>query len=122
MGSSKGPACTTNRYAVSLMAAKSNLLGMPFEESFDLFVRAITPVGGDPTYTVLKSHLLIEDMLVEYIHRKLPNPKAMRGARLSFFDGLPPPADRRRPTSAMGRGATSTSVRTVGQKRTHRSH
>jgi hypothetical protein len=70
------------------VAENSNLLGMPFNERFDLFLRAIIPVGGDPTYTVLKTHLLIEEMLVEYINRKLPNPAAMKGARLSFSQRL----------------------------------
>jgi len=48
------------------------------------YLRFITPVQGDPTYSLLKSHLLIEELLRSYLRKALPNPDALSGSRLTF--------------------------------------
>lgn len=49
-----------------------------------LFLSYITPKFGDPTHTILKTHLLFEEILRDLLDRTLPNPKALNGARLTF--------------------------------------
>ena len=51
---------------------------------FSLYLSYITPTPGDPTYSVLRAHLLFEEMLWTHLDRKLPNPAALKGARLTF--------------------------------------
>ena len=48
------------------------------------YIKWITPVPGDPTYSLLKAHLLFEELLRAYIRRMLPHASALEGARLSF--------------------------------------
>ena len=48
------------------------------------FVGSITPSQADPTYSVLKAHLLLEELLYDFIMRGLPHPEALRGSRLTF--------------------------------------
>jgi hypothetical protein len=50
----------------------------------DPYLRHITPMQTDPTYSILKAHLLFEEMLRDYLNRALPNPSALESARLSF--------------------------------------
>ncbi|MFD1710526.1 hypothetical protein FVQ98_06655 [Ottowia sp. GY511] len=57
-------------------------------EHVDLYLSHITPRPNDPTYSVLKAHLLFEEMLRGYLRRKLPNAAALDGARLSFSQRL----------------------------------
>ncbi|UUZ69113.1 hypothetical protein LP414_04140 [Polaromonas sp. P1(28)-13] len=48
------------------------------------YLRHITHRQSDPTYSVLKAHLLFEEMLRDYLQVALPHPSALTGARLSF--------------------------------------
>lgn len=54
----------------------------------DLFLRCITPGRADPTYSLLKAHLLFEDVLHEYIKSSLPHPESLEDARLTFAQWL----------------------------------
>jgi hypothetical protein len=56
--------------------------------SFERFLSTITQRFGDPTFSILKAHLLFEEMLRGYLERRLPNPKALVGARLTFAQVL----------------------------------
>jgi hypothetical protein len=57
-------------------------------ENFDAYTAWITPKPGDPTYPLLKAHLLFEELLRAYINKKLPHPTALEGARLTFVQVL----------------------------------
>ena len=52
--------------------------------NFDRLLSAITQRFGDPTFSILKAHLIFEEVLRTYLERNLPNAKALSGARLSF--------------------------------------
>jgi hypothetical protein len=48
------------------------------------YLQWITPKLGDPTYSLLKAHLLFEELLRSYLGRVLPHAKALEGSRLTF--------------------------------------
>lgn len=48
------------------------------------YIRWITLVPGDPTYSLLKAHLLFEELLRAYLAKTLPHSGALDGARLTF--------------------------------------
>lgn len=52
--------------------------------SFKRLMSAVTQEPGDPTFSVLKAHLVFEELLRAYLDRELPNSKALQGARLTF--------------------------------------
>jgi hypothetical protein len=52
--------------------------------SFTRLMNAVTQEPGDPTFSVLKAHLIFEELLRAYLDRELLNPKALEGARLTF--------------------------------------
>jgi hypothetical protein len=52
--------------------------------SFTRLMTAVTQEPGDPTFSVLKAHLVFEELLRAYLDRELLNPKALEGARLTF--------------------------------------
>ena len=52
------------------------------------YMRWITPKAGDPTYSLLKAHLLFEELLNSYLTRSLPHSSALDGARLTFAQTL----------------------------------
>lgn len=52
------------------------------------YIQWITPKLGDPTYSLLKAHLLFEELLRSYLDRVLPHAKALEGARLTFVQLL----------------------------------
>ena len=56
--------------------------------TFDRFMAAITQQFGDPTFSILKAHLIFEEILRTYLERRLPNAKAIAGARLTFAQTL----------------------------------
>lgn len=56
--------------------------------NFERFLSAITQRFGDPTFSILKAHLIFEEVLRTYLERKLPNASALSGARLSFAQVL----------------------------------
>lgn len=58
------------------------------ENNIDNYLRWITPSIGDPTYAILKAHLLFEELLNSYLVRVLPHASALSGARLSFTQTL----------------------------------
>jgi hypothetical protein len=58
------------------------------ENNIDNYLRWITPKVGDPTYSLLKAHLLFEELLRTYLARVLPHPNALDGSRLTFVQLL----------------------------------
>lgn len=52
------------------------------------YTRWITPTPGDPTYSLLKAHLLFEELLRTYMAHTLPHASALDGARLTFAQVL----------------------------------
>lgn len=50
----------------------------------DRYMNLVTPRPGDFTFSILKAHLVIEEVLREYLAHVLPKPEALRGARLAF--------------------------------------
>lgn len=58
------------------------------EDVIDEFVQFISPKRGDPTYTLLKAHLLFEELLRSYLASVLPHADALDGARLTFVQLL----------------------------------
>ncbi|WP_200377930.1 hypothetical protein [Rubrivivax gelatinosus] len=50
----------------------------------DRFLSVITPKMGDPTYSVLRAHLLFEELLRDFVAKQFVHPTALQGARLSF--------------------------------------
>lgn len=54
------------------------------EAHLTLFLQSVTPKRGDPTYSVLKAHLLFEELLRDAVLRELPHPEALNGSRLTF--------------------------------------
>jgi hypothetical protein len=56
--------------------------------TFDGYTAWITPTPGDPTYSLLKAHLLFEELLRAYLARTLPHSSALDGARLTFVQLL----------------------------------
>lgn len=56
--------------------------------TFNGYIAWITPTPGDPTYSLLKAHLLFEELLRAYLAKVLPHPAALNGARLTFVQLL----------------------------------
>lgn len=54
----------------------------------DEYLQWITPKLGDPTYSILKAHLLFEELLHSHLQQVLPYANALKGARLSFVQLL----------------------------------
>jgi hypothetical protein len=52
------------------------------------YLKFITPTPGDPTYSLLKAHLLFEELLRAYLARTLQHSEALEGARLTFVQLL----------------------------------
>ncbi|MBX3628001.1 MAG: hypothetical protein KF892_23535 [Rhizobacter sp.] len=52
------------------------------------YLRWITPTLGDPTFSVLKAHLLFEELLHSYLKKALPHAEVMDGARFTFAQTL----------------------------------
>ena len=58
------------------------------ENNISNYMRWITPGVGDPTYSLLKAHLLFEELLNSYLARTLAHSSALKGARLTFAQTL----------------------------------
>lgn len=58
------------------------------DNNIDGYLRWITPTPGDPTYSLLKAHLLFEELLRAYLARVLPHSSALEGSRLTFVQLL----------------------------------
>jgi hypothetical protein len=58
------------------------------EDHINSYIQWITPSPGDPTYSLLKAHLLFEELLRSYLGRVLPHAKALEGSRLTFMQLL----------------------------------
>lgn len=58
------------------------------ESNLENYLRWVTPTPGDPSYSLLKAHLLIEDLVRAHLARRLAHPKALEGARLTFVQLL----------------------------------
>lgn len=52
------------------------------------FFELFEPRGNDPTYLVLKAHLLFEELLRDFVDKQFANPSSLRGARLTFAQVL----------------------------------
>jgi len=48
------------------------------------FMKSVTPEPGDPTFSILKTHLLIEELLRTYLERQCAHPTVMRNAKLTY--------------------------------------
>jgi hypothetical protein len=48
------------------------------------FIASVTLVAGDPTFSILKAHLVFEEMLRAFLERTLPRPEELKGSRLTF--------------------------------------
>lgn len=57
-----------------------------FDRGFDFrqAIPALEHKPGDASLSILKAHLLFEEMLRQYLVKSLPNPEALEGSRLSF--------------------------------------
>lgn len=58
------------------------------ENNINNYMRWITAQVGDPTYSLLKAHLLFEELLNAYLARSLAHASALHGARLTFAQTL----------------------------------
>ena len=58
------------------------------QSDLDRFLDVITPKAGDPTYSVLRAHLLFEELLRDFVAKQFPHPEALEGARLTFAQVL----------------------------------
>ncbi|MGJ7541554.1 hypothetical protein [Variovorax sp. LT1R16] len=54
----------------------------------DNYLALITPDPYDPTYSILKAHLIFEELLRSHLKISMPNAAALVGARLSFSQRL----------------------------------
>lgn len=59
-----------------------------YEETFNRYLFMVTPKIGDPTYSILRSHLLFEELLRDYIALNFRHPEVLEGARLTFAQVL----------------------------------
>ncbi len=57
-------------------------------DSTDFLINAIIPKPGDPTFSILRTHLLIEDLLWSYLEKIAPNPAVVKQAKLTFSQAL----------------------------------
>jgi hypothetical protein len=58
------------------------------DEHMSRYLDLITPKAHDPTYSLLKAHLIFEEMLRAYLKQILPCPDALAGTRLTFSQRL----------------------------------
>lgn len=58
------------------------------DEHMSRYLDLITPKAADPTYSILKAHLIFEEMLRAYLKQTLPCPDALSGTRLTFSQRL----------------------------------
>ena len=54
------------------------------EEAVKRYISIVYPEKGDPTYLILRTHLLIEELLRDLIAANFKHPEALDGARLNF--------------------------------------
>lgn len=47
-------------------------------------VQYLRPTDKDPIYLVLKTHLVVEEVLIDFLRRQAPNPKHIDEVRLNF--------------------------------------
>ncbi|MDR6455484.1 hypothetical protein [Variovorax paradoxus] len=52
------------------------------------YLSHLTPADGDMTFAILKAHLALEQVLQDYLDRRLPHPRELDGARLMFATSL----------------------------------
>ncbi|WP_296444729.1 hypothetical protein [Rhodoferax sp. UBA5149] len=70
------------------MANVSDAFQADHKDEFERYMKIITPHLGDRTYSVLKSHLMLEELLNEFVSSQLRRPQALKGARLTFAQVL----------------------------------
>ena len=58
------------------------------KNTIENYLKFITPTPGDPTYSLLKAHLLFEDLMRAYLARAMRHPETLDGARLTFVQLL----------------------------------
>lgn len=54
------------------------------ENTFSAYLAWITPTAGDPTHSLLRAHLLFEQMLDAFLEKRLSHPSALSDARFTF--------------------------------------
>jgi hypothetical protein len=54
----------------------------------DRLILAVTPSRQDHTFSILKAHLLVEEMLTTFLEQQLPHASYLDGARLTFAQKL----------------------------------
>ncbi len=59
-----------------------------FNSDFTRYLDFVSPKGEDPTYSVLKAHLAIEQVFRDYLERRLLHPEALKEARLGFMQRM----------------------------------
>jgi len=58
------------------------------KNTIENYLKFITPTAGDPTYSLLKAHLLFEELMRAYLARAMRHPETLDGARLTFVQLL----------------------------------
>lgn len=67
---------------------KSNKFQEKYDEVLDRYLSVVTPRVGDPTYSILRSHLIFEELLRDLMALNFNHPEALDGARLTFAQVL----------------------------------
>jgi hypothetical protein len=71
-----------------MVMATNNWLRRTDDEQISAILEALTPRRTDPTFSVLKAHLLVEEFLTEYLATKVTAARHLQNARLSFSQKL----------------------------------
>lgn len=66
------------------MADTLEPLPVKVQEAMDRYMKGVTPDAGDPTYSVLKSHLLVEELLNDFVKSRVKHPDALNDVRFTF--------------------------------------
>lgn len=52
------------------------------------YLSHLRPKDGDMTFAILKAHLAVEQVLQDYLEKRLPHPEQLEGTRLMFANTL----------------------------------
>lgn len=58
------------------------------ESDFDRYLDFLHPSYDDPTYSILKAHLAIEQVFRDYLDKHLLHPEALKDARIGFMQRM----------------------------------
>lgn len=59
-------------------------MGNESNEDFERLLNVLAPAANDPTYLVLKTHLLAEEVLYDFLRKNTLRPECLDKVRLSF--------------------------------------